>query len=755
MSNATVDTARPAGLDANGPMALLPLLTKAAIGVRQPDGQIRIGQGEPRGYVLRGPLCELPAGDYVLRVRCKTGASLVRSQPVLGVEILALGHALLVWRDFTAEELKAGTATIGFAVTPDIGRADNDAIKFDFRFYHFGNASLEISGVDLVPAVRGAAPAADRSRYRLLPRMRIKRARVQIRRRAQRDPGERVSISRHSLSRMFLDGPDIHFRPQWHYGLSVKGRAGPAKDLNAPVIGVEVIACGAQQAHRDFTAAELNTGAATFDFRPADFALAENPSLSFRLYHFGNADVDIDAVDLVSGEPTGRWDNPRSWRLSGRLWNPSRWIGITYAALARMVPGLPLMFGIAPRLFLAIGRYRLSFDVRGDFPETGSGPLVDVTVLAKGTWRPPRQLELLFDLLRWRLRAKMGDIANFRVTAAQLRNGRVALDFEASADWSLDGERVLVDLKFFNRARGVAAVENVVLEGLPEYEAGEAGGVGAPAVSSGRARTRVVTFGNCQAQVYANVLRHEASADLAISYQFIVLRPQSAERYRRELERADVVLAQDLADWETYPLREHVRDTTQVLKFPHLRLASLWPFDHYNGPGDPQAAQKDWPDQKFAYLDGLLARLRNETPDPQRRFERYASLEVELLADPVRLHRFEMRRLAAMDKRYGVRVGEFIADNVQKRRLFHTTSHPTGEVFALLLDHLLQQLGHKPLRTDGKVFDHYFHLVQVPVHPGIARMLGIAWADERTLYRWGPELLTWEAYVRRYISYYG
>ena len=54
-----------------------------------------------------------------------------------------------------------------------------------------------------------------------------------------------------------------------------------------------------------------------------------------------------------------------------------------------------------------------------------------------------------------------------------------------------------------------------------------------------------------------------------------------------------------------------------------------------------------------------------------------------------------------------------------------------------------------------RLLDHHFNRLQVPVHPMVARILGVVWADENTRYRWGAEQVTWESYVRSYIRHYG
>jgi hypothetical protein len=180
----------------------------------------------------------------------------------------------------------------------------------------------------------------------------------------------------------------------------------------------------------------------------------------------------------------------------------------------------------------------------------------------------------------------------------------------------------------------------------------------------------------------------------------------------------------------------------------------LWPFDHYNGPGDKEAYEREWPNLTFLYLDGLLARLRKEIPDREERLSAYRSLAVGGVTNYVRLHDFEERRLLAMDKQFGFTIGKFILDNFQRRRLFYTTNHPNGQIISMLLHYLLRHLGTDRGPRQVANLDHLKRL-QIPVHPKVAKALGVRWAGEKTKYLYGGEQITWETYTRRYIDHYG
>jgi hypothetical protein len=202
-------------------------------------------------------------------------------------------------------------------------------------------------------------------------------------------------------------------------------------------------------------------------------------------------------------------------------------------------------------------------------------------------------------------------------------------------------------------------------------------------------------------------------------------------------------------------LRDCVAPTAEIIKFPLVRFASLWPFDAWNGPGDRGAHDQEAPNLTFSYLDGLLGRLRKEIPDQEERFEAYHALAWAGIVNYRRLHQLEERRLGAADKQFGVTIGDFILTNFQKRRLFHTTVRPNWQVFNLLLQYVAKAVSvSEPVSLNENV-DVMLREPQVPVHPKVARDLSVRWARERTRYGVHGRQVTWESYIRSYIAHYG
>ncbi len=148
-------------------------------------------------------------------------------------------------------------------------------------------------------------------------------------------------------------------------------------------------------------------------------------------------------------------------------------------------------------------------------------------------------------------------------------------------------------------------------------------------------------------------LRHPAFARrIAATYHFVDLPEELHEAGRRDLANCDTVLIQDIANFDDYPLRAAIPARAQTVSSPCLRLASLWPFDSQNGPGDAAARARAEEPPVFTHFDGLLARLRTEIPDPEDRYQAYRSLAVDGLVNFRRMHQFEERRLNSLDSRF-------------------------------------------------------------------------------------------------------
>jgi Polysaccharide biosynthesis enzyme WcbI len=712
-------------------------LEKTAIGTRGAGGVTSVRRREPAGCLLFGPYWQLRAGSYRLSFRCRPGKPRLPSEPVLGVEVIAMNRVQLAWRDLTAVELQDETASLDFAVPPNLGLGAGDEARLEFRFFHLGNADLTIAAVDL-----------------------------------QRIESEKTRTVPPRMWRMLgrLDGgrPSLQL-PAGHYRLEIRADPEAPQMPAEPVLGVEITARrrwqdgrwswnslldrpasgGVQLAWRDFTSAELCGGAASFDFDvPTELALegGQDIVIGLRLHRLGNSGLTIKAVDVK--QTTEAASLPRVWRLLGRLAKGR--IGARESdcvTVRHSDPAGCFLSGVRPRLRLPSGRYRLSFCCRAGSPRTVSQPVLGVEVIARSrSFRIPA-LNL----------PRTGDAGGLQArcefTAEALARDWASLDFDVPPELSCESrDEIGFEFRFLHLGNADLTVSAVNLHELGT----ENPSAKSPNFLVSPQRTRVLIIGNCQAQTVHEALARsgEFHDRLDVKYHFVALQQNLHEAGKAELESSDVLLVQDIRDWENYPLRPYISDGVRIIKFPLLHFASLWPFDHYNGPGDKEAYEREWPNLTFLYHDGLLARLRKEIPDREQRFLSYRMLSVDGIINFARLHDFEKRRLVAMDKQFGCEIGQFILDNFQRRRLFYTTNHPNGQITGMLMQFLLRELGiNRAYRSIG-ILDHLKRL-QVPVHPKVAEALGVKWADASTKYLYCGEQITWETYVRRYIDHYG
>jgi polysaccharide biosynthesis acetyltransferase WcbI-like protein len=265
----------------------------------------------------------------------------------------------------------------------------------------------------------------------------------------------------------------------------------------------------------------------------------------------------------------------------------------------------------------------------------------------------------------------------------------------------------------------------------------------------------LVVIGNCQAEMVTAGLRHPAfEGRLEATYHFVELPECRRQVGRLELAECDTVLVQDIGNFDDYPLRAAIPERAEIVTFPCLRLASPWPFDSQNGPGDAHARACEAQPPVFSHFDGLLGRLRGEIADGEERFQAYRSLALDGLVNFRRMHQFEERRLRGLDSRFDSTIGQFMLDNFRTSRLLCATGQPKPALYRLLLQWLLSRLGIAGDYPDDGFLDAADG-DEVPVHPAVAQALGVSWADEGATYRFHGAPIRWEGYVRRYIEHFG
>lgn len=724
-------------------------LQSTAIGSRAPDGSISVRRAEPPRAFLYGPFWRLPQGRYRLSFACQVQGVVHPANPVLGLEIIALNRLQQGWRDFTSAELAGGRGFVEFDVPPALSLEAGDLTRFEFRFVHLGNAALRVTAVELWPIEDTRYEPLPPPQWRLLGRLEPRQTRP------LQGPVAKVSRFERAGCVLRRGRPYIQVG-EGRYRVVLHCRSANTRVGGQPVVGVEVVGLRGRYPWTarqgwlsespardrlvlgwgDFLDRDLTGGSASFEFDvPFAFSVetGDAPWLEFKVFHLGNADLEIVGLDLQRcGEADPDNPVPQRWRLLGRI---GRQFGREGDIAVRRNDRPGALTGRArPRLELPPGHYRLLLTARLDPDAAPAAPVFEarIAVAAEG----------------WRQRGRH-IVAERSLTVAEFRDGVATLDFAIPPEKA--GTRSRVELRLSHFGETTAALNGAEIVGVaPPCQAARAG------VLPTR-RQNVLIIGNCQAETVAEAFRRAAPLRRRFdaNYQFVGLQRGLQESGRRLLERADLLLVQDIKDWEWYPLRDFIPASAEIVEFPFLRFASLWPFDGYGGINDVEAHQREWPDLTFIYLDGLLGRLRKEIPDKEARFQAYRSLDVPGVVNYVRLHDFERRHLEALDRKFGCDVGKFILDNFRDRQLFFALNHPDLDVFRVLLNWMMRRLGIEGDYTEPLEHLEVVRRVQVPVHPKVAQTLGVTWANEQTLYRYEGRQITWEQYVRAYIDHYG
>ncbi|HEX3882915.1 MAG TPA: WcbI family polysaccharide biosynthesis putative acetyltransferase [Stellaceae bacterium] len=730
--------------------ALLDRLEHTTLGTRDADGTTRVGRKEVAGCILYGPYWHFETGRYRLAIAATAGSPALADQPVLGIEIIVLSRLQRAWRDFTAAELADGAGTLVFDVPPELAVDGGNEARFEFRVFHLGNADLVIRAIRVESLPDDTEVSPHPRRWRLLGRLH----KTWLGRRRQSGV---VTAAEGLGAGLLLYGGWPYVRlGRGSYRLTIHGAAGSPRLPAQPVLGVEVLGRsrwytdnpwqqwrrapkpgGTREAWADFRVDEWVGGAVTLDFAvPTPMALEAGADAPFdiRLHQFGNAGLTIDDVELCwLGEEDAQPASDR-WRLLGRL-RKAR-IGAEDATgvsvSANELPG-PLLAKIRPPLQLPAGHYRLALGGTGSH-EAMPSLRAELAEHSATGWGAPA-------------------IPHFRhdFAPADLADGTATAEFDVPPPANSEAGDRRYDLTISHLGGADVNLESVELRRDPP--------VGADRRAIHLAgRKKLVLIGNCQCSVLVQAFNQAEALNRSYltKYHFVQLQPNLYEFARRDIEDCDVLLVQDIDLWNHFPLRDCVRPGAEIIKFPLVRFASLWPFDGWNGPGDREALLLDYPNQMFPFFDGLLARLRREIPDKVERFKAYRELEGIGVVNYRRIHALEERRLLKVDQQYGCRIGEFTLDNFHARRVFHTTVRPNWQGFNLLIRTILKAMGIKdPVDPLTQGADALLRIPQVPVHPKVAQDLGVKWADERTRYLVFGQEMTWEDYIRRYIDHYG
>ena len=267
---------------------------------------------------------------------------------------------------------------------------------------------------------------------------------------------------------------------------------------------------------------------------------------------------------------------------------------------------------------------------------------------------------------------------------------------------------------------------------------------------------KLIVYGNCQADALFEVLKHipQVSQRWDVVRHDLSLEGERLDGSLTDFYDCDVLLQQSIRNWDHHPICNCVADTIMHIKFPFYYLGALWPFDGHQNGNDP-GWYHTLGEAQFEYSDSLLGRLRQAIPDPEERFCSYSTLDVPGIVNIRRYAEFEETRLLREDEQFGLTIGRYIVENYRQKRLFHTITHPAAPLLTRMTREILWKLDIPACRVESYVKD-FLGWNQVPIHPRVAELLGLAWVVRDGKYNFvNREQLSFEEYYRRYIRCFG
>ena len=265
----------------------------------------------------------------------------------------------------------------------------------------------------------------------------------------------------------------------------------------------------------------------------------------------------------------------------------------------------------------------------------------------------------------------------------------------------------------------------------------------------------VVVIGNCISEGIVAGLSSSKAASSRFRFAAIPLHLKSLQHPESLslIAEASHVFVQQLGgiDWDL--IASTTSPSSQTFSFPSLVQNNLWPFDFTAGHVDEVA--QSLPEGRIRHFDGALARLRKIEPDKKKRIARYRDLDFDWATKIDAIATAQARFLEQIDTHSDCYMGRFIERNQRDRQLFYNATHPSAIIFQELCEYCWRKLEMSeppPTFTDTDGWRDW----SVPVHPVIARRLGVVWAHEATRYRYvtlGD--VTWQEWVEAYVETFG
>ncbi|MEA1649029.1 WcbI family polysaccharide biosynthesis putative acetyltransferase [Nitrospirillum sp. BR 11164] len=271
----------------------------------------------------------------------------------------------------------------------------------------------------------------------------------------------------------------------------------------------------------------------------------------------------------------------------------------------------------------------------------------------------------------------------------------------------------------------------------------------------------LIVYGNCQAGVFFYALK--AFPEVAGQWDLVTMRNfvHPVEGHDKlpddEVTRCSLLLEQGSPKGDSaFPYRDRLPADCRTIRFPPLDTNLLWPFNFVDTRNKPEPPE--FPFGRYPYGDRIVVELLREGLSGDALWDAYQTRSVERMPNLERLIDLETTRLDERDARCDITMRPVIEEHFRTRRLFLTPNHPAwfllGNLYGLLIEAIL---GDGVDRREACL--NHFERWQpwsnetLPIHPEVARRLGLNWYDAQEKVSFSGRELTFEEYMMRYINF--
>lgn len=255
-------------------------------------------------------------------------------------------------------------------------------------------------------------------------------------------------------------------------------------------------------------------------------------------------------------------------------------------------------------------------------------------------------------------------------------------------------------------------------------------------------RELCIIHANCQGDPLADLLAGQP--DFAARYEVRRYTNYLKERIPpHELTRCALFIYQHLGErWDdlsSQALLRLVPSACRVLQVPNMLFKGYWPF---------------WTNQSsMDFGDSFLDRLAGMGLDRAEMLHVYLHGDLTRKYDLVGMLEKSLAIEEDKERNAVVHTVPLVRSLWQHEKLFATINHPQRRLLLHVADGVLAALGMEGVPADvADAFAVPYTEFELPIHPQVAALHGLPFADAQTRYHVYGKTLTFEDYVRCYID---